>query len=119
MKIYFEGEETSNQLGVKFSAVIPKFVDKWFIDDGQLYLKPWSVDGVLKLLDNNFQEAGASRGRKSVGDDIKSTARLLCPVEREIELHGWGHGGGKPKTSLLRFGFSVQGLGCIGKAETV
>ena len=63
-------------------------VDKWFIDDGQLFLKPGAVDGTLRLLDKHLMQAGASRGKKSEGTDVKSRARLLCPANRAAEFGG-------------------------------
>ena len=66
-------------------------VDKWFIDDGQFFLKPAAVDRTLRLLDKHLKNAGASRGTRSEGIKVKSTARLLCPPGREAEHDGMGY----------------------------
>ena len=65
------------------------WVDKWFIDDGQIFVRPLAVDGLLRTIDKHFAQAGASQGKKSLGNEIKSTARLLCPQSRVAEFNGW------------------------------
>ena len=68
---------------------LASMVDKWFIDDGQLFMHPMSADGHLRLLDKHLEAAGASRGLVSRGDKIKSNARLLCPASCVSEFEGW------------------------------
>ena len=71
------------------SRGIPPMVNKWFIDDKQLYMHRMAVDDNLKLLDRHLEVAGATRGRISLGNDVKSTARLLYPEAPMAEFDGW------------------------------
>ena len=71
------------------SAGVARMADKWFIDDGQLYLHPMAAEPVLRVLDKYLEEAGASRGSLSNGDDIKSSACLFCEPSRLPEFAGW------------------------------
>ena len=64
-------------------------VDKWFIDDGQLFLHPMTVDPFLRALDKHLADAGATRGSLSNGNDIKSSARLFCALGQLQEFSGW------------------------------
>ena len=48
----------------------------WFIDDGQLLVHPWAVDQVLRALDARLAEAGASRGSKAQGHEVRRLKEL-------------------------------------------
>ena len=48
-----------------------------------------AADAVLRILDKYLEEAGASRGSLSNGDDIKSSACLFCEPCRLPEFAGW------------------------------
>ena len=62
--------------------------DEWFLDDGQVFVRPWSFDGWLKALDAALASFGATRGCVAHGN-AKSSSRLLCPPERMLEFQGW------------------------------
>ena len=40
-------------------------------------MRPRSVEPVLMAIDKRLEEAGATRGRKSLGDQVKSTIRFF------------------------------------------
>ena len=44
-----------------------KWSKAWYIDDGQLVMRPCSVGPVLQVIDKRLEEAGATRGRKVWG----------------------------------------------------
>ena len=74
---YFEGQARGSRSGV---------CDQWFVDDGQALVKPELVDTWLRCLDRALAVVGATRGE---GEDVKSKARLLCPVGLESSFNGW------------------------------
>ena len=49
----------------------------WYIDDGQLFCKPAALDTVLRRLDGGIENIGASRGKRSLGTDVKSAVRVF------------------------------------------
>ena len=55
-------------------------MDMWFVDDAVLYTQPENADRVLRAFDSAIQKMGATRGE---GTDVKSVARIVCPVEDE------------------------------------
>ena len=61
---------------------------KWFVDDGQCFVRPMLFDRWLRALDSALASYGATRGRIVLGN-AKCSARLLCPPERIHELSGW------------------------------
>ena len=64
--------------------------DEWFVDDGQCFVRPWAFDGWLRTLDAALAAVAATRGCVAHGN-VKSSARLLCPLERTREFFGLGH----------------------------
>jgi len=60
--------------------------DEWFVDDGQALVQPALVEPFLRCLDKALAEVGATRGE---GPEIKSTARLLCPLPLTDTVSGW------------------------------
>ena len=94
---------------------LANIVDKWFIDDGQLFMHPMCVDGHLRLLDKHLQ-AGTSRGLIFRGDKIKSNARLLCPTSptsRVSEFAGWTTEYVRDSCRVNNGAEAVTGLGTI------
>ena len=61
--------------------------DEWFVDDGQVFVRPFQFDPFLRALDGAFATFGATRGCVAHGN-VKSSARLLCPPERQHEFQG-------------------------------
>ena len=51
--------------------------DTWFMDDGQLYLKPHALSALIETMDKELRRVGATRGCLSGGDDIKSSVRFF------------------------------------------
>ena len=54
--------------------------DDWFVDDGQVFVRPFQFDPLLRALD---------AGRVCAHGNVKTSARLLCPAERQTEFQGW------------------------------
>ena len=54
----------------------------WYIDDGQLVVRPTKVDSVLRALDRRLEEAGASRGSKALGHKVKSSVKATSRMAR-------------------------------------
>ena len=44
-----------------------KFGDAWYMDDGQIVCLPGAVDDVLRVLDEELEKVGATRGRGDNG----------------------------------------------------
>ena len=61
----------------------------WFIDDGQLYVRPRDVDSVLRALGLELARRGATRGAISRGDKVKSSVKCWIPSAHEAECEGW------------------------------
>ena len=62
--------------------------DEWFVDDGQVFVRPWSFEGWLRALDAALASFRETRGC-IVHGNVKSSARLLCPPGRILEFQGW------------------------------
>ena len=60
--------------------------DEWYIDDGQLICKPEVLDPWLRALDTELSRTGDTRGS---GEDVKSTVRLVCPLDQAHRYDGW------------------------------
>ena len=69
------------------AAGIGSWVDGWFLDDGQIYCRPAQIEPILRALDQRLSEAGATRGRRSTGDDIKSTVKIFGPPEQTQQAY--------------------------------
>ena len=61
----------------------------WFIDDGQLFVRPKYVDAVLRILDDELAKRGATRGAISRGDNVKSSVKCWIPCGHEADCSGW------------------------------
>ena len=75
-------ERTRERLGVE-RPDLAEFADAWYMDDGQLVCAPEAVDDVLRVLDEEFDKVGATRGR---GQNAKSVARLVGPADKVQEF---------------------------------
>ena len=64
--------------------------DEWFVDDGQVFVRPWSFEEWLRALDAALASFGATRGC-AAHCNVKSSARLLCPPERMSEFLAGTH----------------------------
>ena len=53
------------------------FVDLWYLDDGQIICRTRDVESILRALDIRLEQAGATRGSRSGGCDVKSTVRVF------------------------------------------
>ena len=60
-----------------------------FIDDCQLVCRPNDLDTILKAVDRNLGAAGARRGSRAAGNEIKSVASLFVPHGCENDVLGW------------------------------
>jgi hypothetical protein len=65
---------------------ITAWSDIWYLDDGQIVCRPEDVERILVALDKYLERAGASRGRKSAGDQVKSTVRIFCEGESRDKI---------------------------------
>ena len=66
-------------------------VQAWFIDDRHIFLRPDIVEPFLRAFDEELAAVGATRGRISMGHDIKSTARLhVASDDTAAARQGWG-----------------------------
>eukprot|EP00973_Karenia_brevis_P076786 10665207-Karenia_brevis.AAC.1 len=54
-----------------------QWVDSWFLDDGQIVCRPADFSNILKTLDARLHAAGATRGSKTQGDDVKSMVKYF------------------------------------------
>ena len=63
----------------------PSVCDEWFVDDGQVFVRPWAFDGWLRAFDAALVSLGASRDCDAHGEE-KRSAQLLCPPERTREF---------------------------------
>ena len=52
--------------------------DEWYMDDGQIFVKPSEADRFLRVLDTELHKVGAHR---EIGEHRKSVARLLSPPD--------------------------------------
>eukprot|EP00973_Karenia_brevis_P019822 2717663-Karenia_brevis.AAC.1 len=52
--------------------------DEWYIDDGQLVIRPLLLDPWLRAFDTAIASYGATRGTIAEGN-AKSSCRLYCP----------------------------------------
>ena len=77
------GEFLSNPLEAKGVC------DEWFVGDGQVFVRPFQFDPFRRALDAALTTFGATKVRAAHGN-VKSSARLLCPPERQLEFQGWG-----------------------------
>ena len=59
--------------------------DVWYVDDSCIICEPEDFEIVLRALDKQLKTIGVSRGTLSGGEKVKSTARIICPKEREEE----------------------------------
>eukprot|EP00973_Karenia_brevis_P066193 9200366-Karenia_brevis.AAC.1 len=62
--------------------------DEWYIDDGQLVIRPLLLDAWLRAFDNAIAAYGATRGTIAQGN-AKSSCRLYCPAGKEHTIQGW------------------------------
>ena len=62
--------------------------DEWFVDDGQVFVRPFQFDPFLRVLDGAHATFSATRRCAAHGNG-KSSARLLCPPERQHEFQEW------------------------------
>ena len=62
--------------------------DEWFVDDGQVFVRPFQFDPFLRALDGALATFGATQEYAAHGN-VKSSARLLCSPERQHEFQGW------------------------------
>ena len=62
--------------------------DEWFVDDEQVFARPFQFDPFLRALGAALATFGATRGC-AAHVNVKSSARLLCPPERHHEFQGW------------------------------
>ena len=62
--------------------------DEWFVDDGQVFVRPFQIDPFLRALDGALATFRATRECAAHGN-VKSSARLLCLPERQHEFQGW------------------------------
>ena len=69
-------------------AAPPRAADEWFIDDGQVAVRPGDADAWLQRFDRALDRFGATRGTRAEGN-AKSSCRLLCPTDRQHEFDGW------------------------------
>ena len=67
---------------------VPGACDEWFIDDGQVMIRPAIFDSWLRALDAALARFGASRGSIAAGT-AKSSACLLAPPDRRATYAGW------------------------------
>ena len=84
------GQARAAHLGEFLSSSIENkgVCDDWFVDDGQVFVRPFQFDPFLRALDGALATFGATRSCAAHGND-KSSARLLCPPERQHEFQGW------------------------------
>ena len=76
------GEFLSNPLEDKGAC------EEWFVDDGQVFGRPFQFDPFLRALDGALATFGATLWCAAHGN-VKRSARLLCPPERQHEFQGW------------------------------
>ena len=62
--------------------------DEWYIDDGQLVIRPMLLDGWLRAFDMAISSYGATRGTIAEGN-AKSSCRLYCPRNDLHSVEGW------------------------------
>ena len=55
-------------------------MDAWYMDDSSLITTPYRMDQTMKALDQELAKIGVARG---LGEDIKSTIRIVCPIGDE------------------------------------
>ena len=67
---------------------IPFACDEWYVDDGQVFVRPNDFEPWLKALDTALARFGASRGTIEQGN-AKSSARLLCLPDERDNHSGW------------------------------
>ena len=93
--------------------------DEWFIDDGQAFVRPHLVEHWLKCLDQALAEMGATRV-PAVGEEIKSTARLLCPMHAVTSVAGWDTPYVRRTCNVLDNNSTATALGAtIGSSEAI
>ena len=61
----------------------PAYADVWYMDDGQVFIRPDLADPFLRTLDEELARIGATRGS---GPEVKSVARY---VGRAAEPANW------------------------------
>ena len=64
------------------AANLGEWVDGWFLDDGQIFCRPHQLDGLLRRLDARLHAAGATRGSRAQGHDIKSTVVIFGTADQ-------------------------------------
>ena len=62
--------------------------DQWYIDDGQVFVRPNDFEPWLRALDTALARFGASRGTIEQGN-AKSSCRLLCIPSDRDQHNGW------------------------------
>ena len=70
------------------AATAPPACDEWYVDDGQVFVRPKDFEAWLRALDAALAKFGATRGTISDGN-AKSTARLLCSPGEHDQHGGW------------------------------
>ena len=59
-------------------------MDAGFIDDSCLMCETEELDDISREIDRRLAAKGVSRG---TGDKVKSTVRIICPVQDEMEYN--------------------------------
>ena len=62
--------------------------DEWYIDDGQLVIRPMLLDQWLRAFDSAISSYGATR-RTIADGNAKSSRRLYCPSDQLQTIQGW------------------------------
>jgi len=79
-------ERTRSRLSEERGELDGSFADVWFIDDGQVLIKPQAVDDFLRILDEELAEVGSSRGE---GEGVKSVCRFFGPQQARGQSAEW------------------------------
>ena len=67
---------------------IKEAVAEWYIDDGQIVIRPLLLHPWLEAYDRAIGMYGATRGTLALGT-AKSTCRLHCPPALLHTIQGW------------------------------
>eukprot|EP00973_Karenia_brevis_P021040 2894177-Karenia_brevis.AAC.1 len=93
--------------------------DEWYVDDGQVFVRPMLFDKWLRALDAAIATFGATRGQRSQ-DNVKSSCRLICPLARRAEFQGWDTPYVRDSVDVLSSDEGTTALGApIGEPEFV
>jgi hypothetical protein len=92
------------------SSTVPVACDEWYIDDGQVFVRPQDFDPWLQALDRALAKFGASRGTNEHAN-AKSTCRLLCSPGEHDTHEGWATPYVRHTTRVLGPSESTSALG--------